>query len=64
MKFTMTEQLKYVPRVWKIQSSKPSPAKFYSALQTIRHHFNTCDEVAVLPWRYVAEMRTASSKHA
>jgi len=38
--------------------------KSYTALQTVRHHFNFYAEVAVLPWHYAAEMDTANSLHA
>jgi len=33
-------------------------------LQTFRYRFNIYTQVAVLPWRYDAEMGTANSLHA
>jgi len=37
------------------------PTKSNTALQTVRHRFTTSTQVAVLPWRYGAEMGTANS---
>jgi len=61
----MTEQLTRVPRVHKVWSSNPKGRpnltqrckRFAIALTSTR-------QVAVLPWRYDAEMGTASSLHA
>jgi len=39
------------------------PVKSYTALQTVCHRFNIY-AVAVLPWRYDAEMGTGNSLHA
>jgi len=33
-------------------------------LQTVRHRFNIYASIAVLHWRYDAEIRTANSLHA
>jgi len=54
-----------VPRVRDVESSNPGPAKSYTALQTVRHRFNiyAIYAIAVLPWRYNAEMGTANSLH-
>jgi len=50
----------HVREVW---SSNPVPAKSYTALQTVANA-STLTQVAVLPWRYDAEMDTANSLHA
>jgi len=43
--------------VLEVESSNPRPAKFYTALQIVRHCFNIyVGRVAVLPWRYDMEM--------
>jgi len=59
----MAERLSRVPRVREVWSSNPEPAKSYTALQRfVTDSIST--QVAVLPWRYDAEMGTANSLHA
>jgi len=59
----MTECLTLVSRVQDAESSNLRPDKSYTALQTDRH-CSTSAQVAVLPWRYIAEIGAASSFHA
>jgi len=54
----MTEQLSCVPRVWEVRSSNPSPAKSYTALQTVRHRFNIyASSCVALVWRWASRTR-------
>jgi len=59
---SLAERLTRMPRVREVWSSKPGPAKSYTALQTVCA--STPTQVAVLPWCYDTEMGTANSLHA
>jgi len=59
----MIERLTRVSRVREVWSSKPKQAKSYIALQTDGHPSTSSTQVAVLTWRYVAEMGTTNSLH-
>jgi len=58
-----TCEVSYLPFILHFLVESPRPAKSYIAL----HRFATASismQVAVLPWRYVAEMDTANLLHA
>jgi len=60
----MTERITPVPRVREVESSfakaRPNLTQRYKRFATA----STSTQVAVLPWRYDAEMSTANSLHA
>jgi len=59
----MAERLMRVPLVQEVWSSNTESAISYTVLQRFVT-VSTSTQVAVLPWRYDAEMGTANSLHA
>jgi len=53
-----------LPHVRGVWNSNPVPVKSNTVLQMVRHLFNVVyTQVAVLSWRYVAEMGIENSLH-